>query len=93
MSRRPAVVLSVLLAAVAVACQSFENTAVVRTIELGGSLVHVTTTYAAKALESDTSFYTIALSEDEIDKTSWLDVKVKGQQTPLKVSHSLDLGR
>ncbi len=30
---------------------SFENTAVVRTIDLGGSLVYATTTYAIRALE------------------------------------------
>ena len=33
------------------AANSFENTAVVRTVELGGSLVSVTTTYAIRALE------------------------------------------
>ncbi|KAI0080902.1 oligosaccharyl transferase alpha subunit [Panus rudis PR-1116 ss-1] len=63
----------------ALADHSFENTAIVRTIELGGSLVHVTTTYAVKALEDGSSIYTVALGDDEHKKTSWLEVKVKGQ--------------
>ncbi len=58
---------------------SFENTAIVRTVELGGSLVHVTTTYAAKALEDGSNKYTIALGELEFEKTSWLEAKIKGQ--------------
>lgn len=59
---------------------SFENTAVVRTIDLGGSLVHVTTTYAVKALENDATVYTLALAEREHERTSWLEAKIKGQQ-------------
>ena len=62
---------------------TFENTAVVRTVELGGSLVHVTTTYAVKALEDDSSIYTIALGEDEQKKTSWIQAKMKGETVPL----------
>ncbi|KAF8914591.1 oligosaccharyl transferase alpha subunit [Mucidula mucida] len=89
---RPSIVLAVLLSALSAACQSFENTAIVRTVELGGSLVHVTTTYAAKALEPDTSVYTIALGDAEIEKTSWLDVKIKGQQQALEISHSIAVG-
>lgn len=68
--------------------QSFENSAIVRTVDLGGSLVHVTTTFAVKALQADASVYTISLSEDEIFSTSWLEVKVKGQQQPLTVTYS-----
>ena len=59
---------------------SFENTAIVRTIDLGGSLVHVTTTYAVKALENDATVYTLALAEREHERTSWLEAKIKGQQ-------------
>ncbi|KAI0347194.1 oligosaccharyl transferase alpha subunit [Trametopsis cervina] len=66
---------------------SFENTAIVRTVDLGGSLVHVTTTYAVKALEDDSSIYTIALGEDEAKKTSWIQAKVKGQTVPLQLEH------
>ena len=68
---------------------SFENTAIVRTVELGGSLVHVTTTYAVKALEDDSNIYTIALSEDEHKRTSWIQAKMKGEPVPL---HLEDFG-
>jgi oligosaccharyltransferase complex subunit alpha (ribophorin I) len=64
---------------------SFENTAIVRTIELGGSLVHVTTTFAVKALEAGSKVYTVALGDVEKQKTSWLEAKVKGQPTALAV--------
>ena len=61
------------------AANSFENTAIVRTVDLGGALVHVTTTYAVKALEDGSSVYTIALGEQEHAHTSWLEAKLKGQ--------------
>ncbi|KAH7929440.1 Ribophorin I [Leucogyrophana mollusca] len=64
---------------------AFENTAIVRTVELGGSLVHVSTTYAVRALEPGQTVYQIALGKDEREKTSWIEAKVKGQQTSLKV--------
>lgn len=66
---------------------SFENTAIVRTVELGGALVHVTTTYAVRALEDDSSIYTIALGEEEQKKASWIQAKMKGQTTPLELEH------
>lgn len=56
-----------------------------RTVELGGSLVHVTTTYAVKALEDGSSIYTIALGEDEQKKTSWIQAKMKGDVVPLQL--------
>ncbi|KAJ7591060.1 Ribophorin I [Mycena floridula] len=80
--------LAVLLPALAVLSQSFENSAIVRTVELGGSLVHVTTTYAVKALSSNPKSYTIALSKNEVEKTSWLEVKVKGKQDMLVVTNN-----
>ncbi|KAJ4478059.1 Ribophorin I [Lentinula aciculospora] len=67
---------------------SFENTAIVRTVDLGGSLVHVTTTFAVKALKEAASVYTITLPEDEIFNTSWLEVKVKGTHQPLTVTYN-----
>lgn len=71
--------------------QSFENTAIVRTIELGGSVVHVTTTYAIKALENGLNSYTLALGSKEQVKTSWLEVTVKGDKKPLAIKqHGLD---
>jgi oligosaccharyltransferase complex subunit alpha (ribophorin I) len=57
----------------------------VRTIDLGGSLVHVTTTYAAKALNPDTKGYIIALSPDEDKKTSFMEVKEKGSKDALDI--------
>ncbi|KAI6119352.1 Ribophorin I [Pisolithus croceorrhizus] len=65
---------------------SFENTAVVRTIELGGSVVHVSTTYAIKALEDGQTTYHIALAKDEKETTSWMEAKVKGQAKPLAIT-------
>ncbi|KAI0638058.1 oligosaccharyl transferase alpha subunit [Trametes polyzona] len=65
------------------AANSFENTAIVRTVELGGALVHVTTTYAVKALEDGSSVYTLALGEHEHAHTSWLEAKLKGQSEVL----------
>ncbi|KAI0368147.1 oligosaccharyl transferase alpha subunit [Pilatotrama ljubarskyi] len=65
------------------AANSFENTAIVRTVELAGALVHVTTTYAVKALEDGSSVYTIALGEQEHAHTSWLEAKLKGQSAVL----------
>lgn len=69
-----------------VSASSFENSGVVRSIDLGGSLVHITTTYAAKALESGADVYTIALGKDEHSKTSWLEAKVKGQPKLLQIT-------
>jgi hypothetical protein len=63
----------------------FENTAIVRAVDLGGSLVHVTTTYAIKALTDGSDIYTIALTPEEKAKTSWVQVKAKGQQQALDI--------
>lgn len=41
--------------------------------------MHVTTTYAVKALEDGSNVYTIALAEREHAHTSWLEAKLKGQ--------------
>jgi oligosaccharyltransferase complex subunit alpha (ribophorin I) len=73
------------VASVLASSQSFENTAIVRTIELGGSVVHVTTTYAIKALEDGLKTYTVTLGREEKAKTSWLQATVKGQKTILPV--------
>jgi hypothetical protein len=64
---------------------SFENTAIVRSIDLGGTLVHVSTTYGIKALHDRATTYTIALGADEFAKTSWLEVKTKGPGQVLEV--------
>ena len=63
---------------------SFENTAIVRTVELGGSVVHVTTTYAVRSLESNAKVYTVALSKHDRDLTSHVEVRLKGQDKVLQ---------
>ncbi|KAF8559115.1 Ribophorin I [Imleria badia] len=80
---------SSLLPSFSLAGPAFENTAIVRTVELGGSLVHVSTTYAVKALEPGQTVYHVALGKDEREKTSWIEAKVKGQARPLEIA---DLG-
>ncbi|KAG2156056.1 Ribophorin I [Suillus clintonianus] len=82
----PLLLVSALAPSLSLAGSAFENTAIVRTIELGGSLVHVSTTYAVKALEPGQTTYQIALSKVERAKTSWLEAKVKGRTTPLEFS-------
>jgi oligosaccharyltransferase complex subunit alpha (ribophorin I) len=67
--------------------KAFENTAVVRTVDLGGAIVHVTTTYAIRAVEAGLKTYTVAIDQDENDKTSWLEAKIKGQPGVLDVKH------
>ncbi|KAK0206551.1 oligosaccharyl transferase alpha subunit [Desarmillaria ectypa] len=86
----PFILLGLVFSALPAISHSFENTAIVRTVDLGGSLVHVTTTFAARSLEPDASIYTIALGEQEEEKTSWLDIKVKGQQDSLEASVNYD---
>ncbi|KAG2141696.1 Ribophorin I [Suillus bovinus] len=81
----PLLFVSALAPSFSLAGPAFENTAIVRTIELGGSLVHVSTTYAVKALEPGQTTYQIALGKTERTKTSWLEAKVKGQTTPLEL--------
>jgi oligosaccharyltransferase complex subunit alpha (ribophorin I) len=82
----PLLLVSALAPSSSLAGLAFENTAIVRTIELGGSLVHVSTTYAVRALEPGQTTYQIALSKVERAKTSWLEAKVKGRTTPLELS-------
>jgi dolichyl-diphosphooligosaccharide---protein glycosyltransferase subunit 1 (ribophorin I) len=70
---------------------SFENTAVVRTIELGGSAVHVTTTYTTRSLGKENNVYYFVVPKKEDEKTSWVDVKIKGQSSTLLVEkHGID---
>lgn len=63
----------------------FENTAIVRTVELGGSLVHVRTTYAVRATQNGAKTYTIALGEREASRAHFMEAKVKGQKDLLEV--------
>lgn len=85
----PFLLFGLLVPSLTCASQPFENTAIVRTVELGGSLVHVTTTYAVKALEDGSSIYTVALGPEERKRTSWIEAKIKGQSKALGLE---DLG-
>ncbi|KAH8830862.1 Ribophorin I [Flagelloscypha sp. PMI_526] len=69
-----------------VTASQFENSAIVRTVDLGGSLVHVTTTYAVKALTQGADIYTVALAKEAHANTSWLEAKIKGQSKLLQIS-------
>lgn len=56
-----------------------------RTAELGGSIVHVTTTYAIKSLANGQDMYTVSFPRRERDASSFLEVRVKGQKDPLEI--------
>ena len=66
---------------------SFENTAVVRSVDLGGALVYTTTTYNVKALEDGSNVYVFAFTEKEQETTSWMEAKVKGHSVPLSLEN------
>ena len=68
---------------------SFENSAVVRTVELSGSLVYVTTTYAVRALGDGAKQYVVSLGENEAQSVSWFEAKLKGQSESLGVTTGL----
>jgi oligosaccharyltransferase complex subunit alpha (ribophorin I) len=87
--RLPFFAIGLALQVLASSSLSFENTDVVRMIELGGSLVQVTTTYSIKSLNSTSDIYTIALGPEEKRKTSWIQAKVSGAPKPLALE---DLG-
>ena len=84
----PLLLLVYLASAAIVSAVPFENSAIVRTFELGGSLVQATTTYAIKALEPGAKTYTISLSAEDREKTSWLEVKIKGRKDRLSIEES-----
>lgn len=64
---------------------AFENSAIVRVVELGAALGHVRTTYSVKSLDGESTTYAIAMGEKEYEKTSFIEVKVKGKQKPLEL--------
>lgn len=66
---------------------SFENTGVIRSVDLGGSLVYTTTTYNVKALEDGSNVYLFSLTEKEQETTSWMEAKVKGHTAPLSLEN------
>ena len=71
----------------AFADNSFENTAVVRVIELQGSLVHSKTTFMAKSLDTGAMVYTFALGKEEGEKTSFIEARIKNEERPLELQH------
>lgn len=85
LSSSAAACISALLLLPAAVRAQFENTAVVRTIELGGPTVHVTTTYAVRATEAGVSKYTFSLSEEDAGRASWIEARVKGQKEALTI--------
>lgn len=70
--------------------RSFENVNVQRTIQLDGTLTHVTTIYTVRALgELGPNVYTFALSELDESRTSLFEVMLKGasNKDPLQVTN------
>ncbi|KAG8852376.1 dolichyl-diphosphooligosaccharide--protein glycosyltransferase subunit 1 [Tulasnella sp. 330] len=64
---------------------TFENTAIVRSVDLGGATTQVTTTYQVRALQDGSQQYFFTLSADDAARVSWVEAKVKGNGTPLKL--------
>jgi hypothetical protein len=74
------------LVAPALGAVDFENTAIVRSVELGGSLVKSTTTFAVRALRDGVKEYTLALPPAEAARTRWLEAGLKGSKTKLPLT-------
>ena len=70
-----------------IADNTFENTAIVRTVELGASNIHVRRTFVAKALETGSVIYAFALGRDEAEKTSFFEARLKNEGEPLELQH------
>ncbi len=64
---------------------SFENTAIVRTIELGGSAVHVTTSISTRSLADNNAKYFFVLPKEQDGLSKWVEAKIKGKPTSLVV--------
>jgi hypothetical protein len=78
-----------LLAGAAAAAADFENTAIVRSVELGGALVKSTTTFAVRALRDGAGTYTLALPPREAARTRWMEAGLKGAKTKLPLQAAL----
>ncbi len=63
---------------------TFENAAVVRTVELGGATTQVTTQFQVRSLKDGVDAYYFALAQEDESSASWMEVKLKGSQDPLK---------
>ena len=70
---------------------SFENTAIVRTVELGGSAVHVTTSISTRSLANNNAKYFFVLPKEQDSLSKWIEVTIKGNPTSLVVEkHGID---
>jgi oligosaccharyltransferase complex subunit alpha (ribophorin I) len=77
------------LALPALGLADFENTAIVRSIDLGGSSVKSTTTFAVRALRNGVNEYAISLPVQEADRTRWMEAKLKGSKSKLPLDAEL----
>lgn len=75
--------LSILLLPLALALspplQSFINTAIARTIELGGATTQVTTQYNIKATTDSPGDYFLALAGERDEEPAWWEVMIGGK--------------
>lgn len=72
---------------------SFENEAIVRTVEVGGAVVRTKTTYAVKALDSASSIYVFALSAYQHEKLAGMEAKIKGGEKLALQNYGFNAGR
>lgn len=59
--------------------QNYVNTAVARTVELGGSITQVTTQFNIKALEDGPGEYHLALAGEQDSVPAWWEILVGGK--------------
>lgn len=59
--------------------QNFVNTAIARTVELGGSITQITTQYNVKSLEDGPGEYYLALAGEDDAIPAWWEVLVGGE--------------
>jgi oligosaccharyltransferase complex subunit alpha (ribophorin I) len=66
-------------AVTAAPAQNFVNTAIARTVELGGSITQITTQYNVKSLEDGPGEYHLALAGEDDAIPAWWEVLVGGE--------------
>jgi hypothetical protein len=71
--------LSRLASALAAPPQNFINTAIARTVELGGATTQVTTQYNVKAVTDSPGEYWLALAGEGDEEPAWWEVMVGGK--------------
>lgn len=94
-TRHTFLLLSLLLSVISYALgdHSFENEAIVRTVELGGAVVRTKTTYAVRALDAASSIYVFAVSADEHEKLAGMEAKIKGGERLALQNYGFNAGR